>query len=235
VDFNKSCEEPRGSYLPRSGVTVDYYLCGQCGYCFAPEFLEWSQARFRQEIYNDDYVSVDPDYVDARPRTNAKALISLLGDRAAHIRHLDYGAGGGLLSALLTEARWQSASYDPFSVEHAAMDRLGTFDLITAFEVFEHAPDVRALMSSLATLLARPGLVLFSTLLSDGHIEAGERLSWWYAAPRNGHVSLHSRKSLTLLGASHGFSFGSLAENFHAYWKEVPGWAGHLFGRSPQP
>ena len=116
------------------------------------------------------------------------------------------------------------------------MHDLSLLDLLTMpFEVFEHAPDVQAVLSSLDSLLVKPGVVLFSTLLSDGHIGSGERLTWWYAAPRNGHVSLHSRKSLTLLGASHGFSFGSLAENFHAYWKEVPAWASHLFGRASQP
>ena len=232
IDFNKSCEEPRGKYLPKSGVTVDYCLCAQCGFCFAPEFRAWSQARFQREIYNDDYVSVDPDYVDARPRSNARALVSLLGEGATRIRHLDYGAGGGLLSTLLTESHWHSTPYDPFAPGHASMSELGTFDLITAFEVFEHAPDVQALASSLSSLLAKPGVVLFSTLLSDGHIRSGERITWWYAAPRNGHVSLFSSKSLAVLGARHGFGFGSLAENFHAYWNEVPDWAAHLFGQA---
>lgn len=229
VDFNKSCEEARGKYLPLSGLIVYYYVCEQCGFCFAPEFSGWSQDQFQQEIYNDEYVHVDPDYVDVRPRSNAAALISLLGNHAAEITHLDYGGGGGLLSALLRDANWQSTSYDPFPDQHRAIDRLGRFDLITAFEVFEHVPDVQALMSRLSLLLAQPGLVLFSTLLSDDHVKPEERMSWWYAAPRNGHVSLFSRQSLAVLGSTHGFSFGSLSENFHAFWKEVPDWATNLF------
>ena len=65
LDFNKSCEEARGKRLPRSGTLVDYHLCESCGFCFAPQFREWDRARFAQDIYNDDYVEVDPDYVDA--------------------------------------------------------------------------------------------------------------------------------------------------------------------------
>jgi hypothetical protein len=40
--------------------------------------------------------------------------------------------------------------------------------------------------------------VLFSTLLSDGEIVRGRPLRWWYAAPRNGHISLFSAQSLRL-------------------------------------
>lgn len=206
-------------------MLVDYHLCERCGFCFAPQFRDWDPAQFEQRIYNDDYASVDPDYLDARPRANAAALVSLIGGHGKAIRHLDYGGGTGLLSRLLQDAKWQSASYDPFSDSDLSIERLGRYDLITAFEVFEHVPDVQGLMSSLASLLERPGLILFSTLLSDGHVGPGKPLAWWYAAPRNGHVSLFSRRSLAVLGSTHGYSFGSLTDNFHAYWKEIPAWA----------
>lgn len=225
LDFNKSCEEPRGKRLPRSGTLVDYHLCESCGFCFAPEFREWDRSRFAACIYNDDYVQVDPDYLDARPRASAAALISLIGDRSTAIRHLDYGGGTGMLSALLRDAGWQSTSCDPYAEEHFALSDLDRYDLITAFEVFEHVPDVQGLMSNLASLLEQRGLVLFSTLVSDGHVAPSRPLDWWYAAPRNGHVSLFSRRSLAVLGAAHGYSFGSLSDNFHAYWKKIPAWA----------
>jgi hypothetical protein len=35
---------------------------------------------------------------------------------------------------------------------------------------------------------------MFSTLLSDGNIKLGQKLTWWYASPRNGHISLFSRR-----------------------------------------
>lgn len=231
LDFNKSCEESRGKVLPRSGTLVDYHFCERCGFCYAPQFRKWDQAQFEERIYNDDYVKVDPDYLDARPRANAAALTSLIGEHGKAIRHLDYGGSTGLLSRLLQDAKWQSTTYDPFRDSHTAGASLGRFDLVTAFEVFEHVPDVQALMSSLASLLEQPGLVLFSTLLSDGHVAPDKPLDWWYAAPRNGHVSLFSRRSLAMLGSTHGFSFGSLTDNFHAYWKDIPGWAPAPFQR----
>ncbi len=42
VDFNKSCEEQKGSYLQLSGIPIYYFLCDNCNFCFAPEICAWS-------------------------------------------------------------------------------------------------------------------------------------------------------------------------------------------------
>lgn len=230
VDFNKSCEDEKGKVLPVAGVPVDYSLCPNCGFCFAPEISAWPLEQFSDRIYNDQYVLVDPDYVEARPRTNATSLAAMFGDRINGIKHLDYGGGGGLLSKLLGEAGWQSSSYDPFVNRDTAIESLGPFDLITAFEVFEHVPDVQQLMATLKSLLAPGGLVMFSTLTSDGEIRLGRKLTWWYASPRNGHISLFSRGSLGFLAREHGFQFGSFSPGFHALFTTPPPWAKHLMG-----
>lgn len=230
VDFNKSCEELHGKYLPIVGFPVYYALCSECGFCFAPEFSEWTLEDFASKIYNSDYAQVDPDYDNARPRQNAKNLTEWLGDYGQGIRHVDYGGGNGLLSQLLRDLGWRSISYDPFVHGQLRPKELGQFELVTAFEVFEHVPDVQKLASELSSLLAEDGIILFSTLLSDGNLGPHQRLSWWYASPRNGHISLFSRDSLAILGAGHGLSFGSLSQSFHAYWKKIPAWASHLIG-----
>jgi SAM-dependent methyltransferase len=228
VDFNKSCEEARGRFLDLSGIPVDYALCGRCGFCFAPELVTWTLEEFEERIYNDEYVLVDPDYVERRPRANAAWLASMFGERAQSIRHLDYGGGAGLLAELLRQSNWQSLSYDPFVDRDTDIRQLGRFDLITAFEVFEHVPDVRELASNLRALLAPNGLVLFSTVLSDGHIRSEQKLSWWYASPRNGHISLFSRDSLAILARDNGFLLGSFSEGFHVFFTKVPPWAEHV-------
>jgi 2-polyprenyl-3-methyl-5-hydroxy-6-metoxy-1,4-benzoquinol methylase len=105
---------------------------------------------------------------------------------------------------------------------------LGKFDLVTAYEVFEHVPDVKQLATDLSTLVNPDGIVMFSTLLSDGNISLGQPLSWWYAAPRNGHISLFSARSLAALGASKGFAVGTFSSDLHAFWKKVPPWAAHI-------
>lgn len=228
VDLNKSCEEQRGKYLPLTGVAVYYGLCNHCGFCWAPELHQWPLSRFEEDIYNADYGVVDPDYLQIRPTSNAEVLRSIFPVFPPTLRHLDYGGGNGLLSRQLSAAGWHSKSYDPFVDKQTDIASLGQFELITAFEVFEHVPDVWALMSDLSSLLAQDGLVLFSTLLSDGNIHPNQRLSWWYASPRNGHISLFSRNALTLLAQSKQFNFGSFNSGFHALYNTVPPWASHL-------
>lgn len=228
VDFNKSCEEARGKFLGLAKIPVYYTLCNVCGFCFARDLLEWTLDEFEERIYNDEYISVDPDYIEVRPRANAANLHSMFDGFAPSIRHLDYGGGNGLLVKLLRESKWNSFSYDPFVDRNTSVEQLGTFELITAFEVFEHVPDIRALMSNLRSLLAPNGLVLFSTLVSDGNIHLNQRISWWYASPRNGHISLFSKNSLAILAQHSGFNFVSFSQGFHVLFTKVPSWASHI-------
>ena len=228
VDLNKSCEEARGIFLPIAGIPVYYSLCDQCGFCFAPELHRWSIDEFSARIYNDDYKQVDPDYLDARPRANAQLLANMFAKQVLAIRHLDYGGGNGELSSELFAAGWDSTSYDPF-VDGPLREDLGRFNLVTSFEVFEHVPDVNHLISTLASLVEEDGMVLFSTLLSDGILARNQRVQWWYASPRNGHISLFSRRSLALLGEKEGLDLVSFSPNLHAFWRKIPSWAAEVF------
>ncbi len=229
VDFNKSCMDEAARVFTPSGFPVYYTFCPGCGFCFAPDLATWTLEEFEERIYNADYCLVDPDYLDVRPRANAENLVSMFGSMPPSVRHLDYGGGGGLLAKLLRESDWNSSSYDPFVDRGLDPVRLGTFDLITAYEVFEHVPDIQQLMSTLRALLSPNGLVLFSTLVSDGNIHPGQRINWWYASPRNGHVSLYSKKSLALLAQGGGFNCASFSPGFHIFFTGVPPWATHLF------
>lgn len=227
VDFNRAC---LGELLPPAGIPIEYVMCQSCSFCFAPEICAWPMEEFEKKIYNDDYVRLDPDYVDARPKASATMLLSMFSQLPPTVRHLDYGGGNGKLAGHLRAANWQSTSYDPFVDRTLDVGELGKFDLITAFEVFEHVPDVAALMSNLSTLLVPNGVVLFSTLLSDGHLRAGAAPDWWYLSPRNGHISLFSSASLAALAPRYGWGFGSFSEGTHVFCREVPPWATHLMG-----
>lgn len=230
VDFNKSCRQNDGVHLPLSGVPVYYRRCPACAYTWAPEFGQWSDQDFLNHIYNEDYEFVDPDYLSARPQGNAGIVAQLFGKERERIRHLDYGGGNGGMSALLAQQGWDTTSFDPFPGDGTTAASLGKFNLITSFEVFEHVPDPNVLMASLRALMDEECLVLFSTLISDGSVVPHGRLDWWYAAPRNGHISLFSARSLAVLAEKYGLGFHSFSHGTHCFYTKLPAWAGFANG-----
>jgi len=100
------------------------------------------------------------------------------------------------------------------------------------YEVFEHVPDPDSLMKNLVSLMADDAVVLFSTLVSDNQIAPNARLTWWYASPRNGHISLFSKKSLILLGNRYGLHYASNNNNLHCFFKQPPSWFGEFINKT---
>ncbi|KAA8726673.1 class I SAM-dependent methyltransferase [Ewingella americana] len=210
-DLNKSCEERRGSFLPLAGVPIYYHRCDACGLIFTRAFDRWSKADYLQHIYNEDYVKVDPDYVDIRSRDNAALIISFIKP-GLHPKVLDYGGGNGRLAKLLNDAGIDAQSWDPMNEEPLSA-HLGSFDLVTAFEVLEHTPDPLASLCQALSLINESGAMLFSTLLSNAASRRG--VNHWYISPRNGHITIFTRAALTKLLGNFGFQLHSVNEGLH--------------------
>ena len=227
ADFDKSCVGARGLYLTPSGVPIYYFLCPSCGFLFAPEFKNWTAEDFARHVYNADYHRVDPDFDGTRSQINAQGLLKLFPANAK-LRHLDYGGGEGHLSLMLQAAGWDSQSYDPYAGRGTPLPADARFDLITSFEVFEHLPAPRPLLDELSARLSDPGLLIFSTLLSDGHLQRPRRIDWWYISPRNGHISIYAEQTLRRLANEYDFRYKSPLPGLHFFWKRLPAWAEHL-------
>jgi 2-polyprenyl-6-hydroxyphenyl methylase/3-demethylubiquinone-9 3-methyltransferase len=227
VDFHKNCEIVRGrNVLPLSGIPIYYHRCPACRFIFTTAFDKFTSDDFRKHVYNDQYAMVDPDYAEVRPRANAAGLVKMFGASKPE-RLLDYGGGAGVLADSLRAASFSHAdTYDPFVSQHAVKPA-GRYDCVVSFEVVEHTPTPLATFREMDDVLAKPGLILFSTLVQPAEIEQ-VGLSWWYAAPRNGHVSLFSRQSLEHVARSMGLTFGSFNDNLHALFRELPDFAKHL-------
>lgn len=226
VDFHKNCEIIRRVVFGPSGIPIYYYRCPACQFIFTNAFDHFAHADFAREIYNADYALVDPDYRDVRPQGNANFLIQMF-KAAAPQRVLDYGGGNGALAAALRAAGFpQADTYDPFVPEHSARPT-HRYDCIVSFEVIEHSPTPIQTFADMNALLAEPGLILFSTLVQPPDIDQ-QGLAWWYAGPRNGHVSLHSKASLERIAQLLGLQFGSFNDNAHVMFRQVPEFAKHF-------
>jgi SAM-dependent methyltransferase len=221
VDFQQSCDDWRQVVFSLSGVPVYYRRCADCQFLFTDAFDDWSLEDFRQHIYNDAYKLVDPDYASTRPRANAETVARLWGAIKTELRILDYGGGNDTFCATLREAGFPVAvSFDPLVPEHAVPPE-GTFDLVTSFETIEHMPDPAAGIEAIVKFAAEPGLIFFTTLLQPADIDK-QRLGWWYAGPRNGHVSLFSREALRRGWSRHGYKVLTLNDSAHLAFRTVP-------------
>jgi len=227
VDFNKNCTFTRRGEWQLSGIPIFYFRCDACDFTFATQFDAWQPEDFARNIYNAGYAAIDPDYLKVRPANKAQSVVNLFAAQRSSLSVLDYGGGNGQLAANLAAAGFRRAeTYDPFTPEFSRLptDR---FDLVTCFEVMEHVPDPVAVAQTIAGLVVDDGLVLFSTLVQPANfLEIG--LQWPYAAPRNGHISLYSRRSLERLWAPLGFTHGWFDDNMHVAFRKPPAFAAHL-------
>jgi len=227
VDFHKSCEQARGIRFGLCGVPIYYRRCDTCGFLFTDAFDDWSVEQFKTYIYNDEYQKVDPDYQNERPRSNAGVVAQLWGDIKTQTRVLDYGGGNDTFCAGLREAGFPVAmTYDPMVAEYASRPE-GKFDLVTSFETFEHMPDPGAGIVSILESVADPGLILFTTMLQPADFDQ-LGLNWWYVGPRNGHVSIFSRRALETAWDRHGYKIASLTDNIHFAFRNLPHFLAHL-------
>lgn len=210
VDLNKLASISDYYCFGFANIPVRYHRCEHCGFLFTCFFDDWTAKEFRQFIYNDDYAKIDPDYLQVRPRRMAEQVASMLGG-CRDVRILDFGSGNGEFAVAMRARgfRWIE-SYDPFSCP-ARPD--GIFDLITCFEVIEHTVSPTRTVEEMKSLLRADGAILFSQALQPADIERA-RCSWWYIAPRNGHVSTFTARTLAIIGSQTGLVYHH-GEGFH--------------------
>ena len=225
ADFSKSCEEAKKKYLPLLGVPIYYHKCGNCGLIFTVSFDEWSVKDFSKFIYNDDYIEVDPDYIEARPTGNAKMVYDFIKANTS-IRLLDYGGGNALQARLLRDKQINCDSWDPL-VPSEFFPQSSYYDLITAFEVLEHTPTPVETTKQILQFLKENGAFLFSTLTIDGLPDGG--IGFWYISPRNGHVTIYTQKSLDVLFLKFGYSLHHFNNLMHLAYRKIPPWLSYLF------
>jgi len=236
ADLAKSCLDRDGAVFAPARCPVDYHRCEACGFAFTAFFDDWPPDRLRAEIYNADYVKADPEFVTGkRSEVIADVVDKMCGSLRETIRLFDYGGGtGGLIDRLRSCGFRHVEGGDPFfdaaRVDAKQPGRTGTVDLMLSIEVFEHLTAPDAALAAAARLLKPAGAVLFTTVVQPVDI-AMLRTGWWYCAPRNGHVSLHTGASLRALAARHGFQIGSFNETMHLAWRGTPAFAAHFIPR----
>jgi hypothetical protein len=181
---------------------------------------------FRRYIYNEDYIRIDPDYVEFRPRRDAECMAQAFPGKKPQ-RVLDYGGGTGIFADTLRSFGFsQVDTYDPYNPRYSSKPAR-VYDCVVSFQVMEHAVSPALGFGEISDSLLDPGLAVISTLIQPADIDR-QGLNWWYAGPRNGHVSLYSRESLARVVQPFGLKVRSLNDNLHLMYRDLPEFARHL-------
>ncbi|MDA8375703.1 MAG: class I SAM-dependent methyltransferase [Planctomycetia bacterium] len=221
VDLLKQCEAPFYPATP-SLIPVIYHRCANCGFIFTTYFDEFSGEMWCKHIYNSDYIKVDPEYLNARPKRNSFFIDTLLSTKKSSVIGIDYGGGNGVTAETLRGLGYEYDSYDPYGTSSMDKNKIGSYNFCSAIEVLEHASDPVGLMTDLVGLAKHERLiVLIGTCTSDRAVTNSQRLSWWYAAPRNGHISLFSEKSLSILAKRFSLVCHSFSQSIHIFTRNL--------------
>jgi len=197
VDFARTCSHPRHP-TKLAAIPVYYLRCERCSFIFTTFCDSFTARQWTAYVYNAEYyLTLDPDYADVRPRGNCIAVDCLLSAHKDEVIGLDYGGGNGKTAALLREVGYRYDTYDPFGVSLLTDGFVERYNFCSAFEVAEHSHDPVNFLGEIVRLASKSKLaVLVGTHVVDDISVAGLGLGWWYAAPRNGHISLYSKRSL---------------------------------------
>ncbi|HWY41392.1 MAG TPA: class I SAM-dependent methyltransferase [Chthoniobacterales bacterium] len=206
MDREKFClicecrNEPFGNGLVLNKYDVRFFRCPACG------FIQTETPSWLDEAYSTPIASSDIGYVSRNVGMSrvTRALISLAFD--ANKRFVDYGGGYGMFVRLMRDAGFDFWRYDRhcenlfaqgFDLDRASLSKEQSFELLTAFEVFEHLVDPKKELEQMVQLA--PAVFFSTVILPDPAPAIG---SWWYYVLAHGqHIAFHTVRSLEILAA----------------------------------
>ena len=165
-----------------------YYRCKACG------FIQTEEPHWLKESYASVINEIDLGPIN-RAISSSKLIEGIvLSSFDKNAKFVDYGAGYGVLVRLMRDRGfdfyWQDRYCENLFAKHFQAKLGSKFELLTAFEVFEHLVDPRA---EIRIMLDYSSNLLFSTML----VPIGVRTDWWYFGPEHGqHVSFYSVSAL---------------------------------------
>ena len=188
-----------------------YFECPSCGFLRVPDPF------WLAESYASAITALDIGLIkrNLELREVVTAIIRTYFDTSG--KFVDYGGGYGMLVRLLRDRGLDFYRQDIYAENLFARNfdladtNCAKFEVLTAFEVFEHLENP---VAEVKKMLELSDNILFSTELQPRPHPTPD--TWWYILPEIGqHISFFSRHSLEALAQRMGLHLSSNGKNLH--------------------
>lgn len=189
---------------------VNYFQCQSCG------FVQTEEPYWLEEAYCNPIAKSDTGLVTRNivfSKLVSKVILSIFDPES---RFLDYGCGYGLFVRIMRNLGLKFYGYDTFcdnifAKEFEVKENLDTYELVTAFEVFEHFKNP---CIDIKNILKLSRNILFSTELLPAHNP--RPTEWHYYAPHEGqHISIYTSKSLDFIAKKYNLNLYTNGYSIH--------------------
>lgn len=197
---------------------VNYFQCITC------KFIQPEKTYLISEAYSKAITSLDIGLI-SRNQTYSELLEGYFSNKflPSNGVYLDYGGGYGMFVRMMRDKGFKFFRQDIYCenlfAEHfdlSDIEETTYFNLLTAFEVFEHLEDP---LNEIRKMLSYSNCILFSTLLQPENITNVD--SWWYFVPETGqHIALYHIKTLITIAKKLNLNLCTNNQNLHILSKE---------------
>ncbi len=210
----KICDQPThiigsGDMLGHS--PTEFMQCTRCSFVQTGPAV-WLNEAYRSAITSSDLGLVKRNLTFANV---CSVLIPILFP-TSH-RFVDYGGGYGLFVRLMRDAGFDFFRYDPICQNLFAqgldveLPAVPAFDLVTAFEVFEHLIDP---LHEITTMLKFGYSIFFSTELIAATAPSPQ--VWpYYGLDHGQHIAFYSMQTLQVIAEKFGLRLYTNGQSIH--------------------
>jgi hypothetical protein len=179
---------------------VQYFRCTETG------FIQTEDPFWLDEAYSSAITSLDLGLVKRNMKLS-EIVEKVIGENLpASTIYLDYAGGYGLFTRMMRDKGYSFYHTDKFCenlfAKHFELEDAGNnvrFDLLTAFELFEHLNNP---LEEVKAMLKYSDSIFFSTeIVPPRALQSSS--DWWYFAPETGqHIAFYTVKALQHIAAS---------------------------------
>jgi hypothetical protein len=184
---------------------VKYFKCKKCGVLFTEDSY-WMAEAYARPINISDTGLVNRNIYFSKILS-----VFIYFNFNRNGKYLDYAGGYGLFTRLMRDIGFDFYWHDPYSpnILASGFERKteSKFDLITAFEVFEHLANP---IKDIAKMLQITDSIAFSTELIPEEIP--DPKEWWYYGFNHGqHLIFYSERTLVRIAKHFNLNYYKLS------------------------